>query len=420
MLRTRFILGLLCLIVGLPVIAQGQSNQFTPYERLYMVCYDPDVTPITRYGDVCSWMEGANDLHKETSGQYIADLVMSPDGTKIAYRELPNDFVSAFMREEYPVYVTSGFVTEDDDTSETIWRRAYEWGQYPTNVGIMDLATLQTTTVAEQDIPADADEWVYQQRYAPVWSPDSTQFAWLEYDLTTESYDGRIMRYDTRTNSVEIVASHQSLGWADAGETTTSDLLGWGDVIIYPNFNAGVHDQNTNSSFGQVLSFYDETGSLSDTSVSFFANFEDRYTGFKLVLYNDEWRIAIHYPNLGWVLYDPLLDSYEQIDNSPYLQAITGGDWRGYPVDEESYPNRYEWQTPETLPDDFHFYGSTLIDPSGVPIWLTGNGYSRFIDGEFQPLAFQHENLVISQLVWMPTVWRIEGKSTPIEKTVSP
>lgn len=420
-MKTGLLLSLLCLLSTIAMPAQGQSNQFTPYERLYMVCYDPDENIFTNYGDICSWAEGETDVRQETSGKYIGDLVISPDGTKIAYLELPDEFVSAFIREEYPVYAASGFTINEDTTPESMWNAAYRWGQYSTNIGIMDLSTSQTMTVGEQDIPADADEWVYQKRYLPVWSPDSTQFAWLEYDLATESYDGRIIRYDTRTNSVEIVASHQSLGWADGGQTTTSDLLGWGSVIIYPNFNAGVYDQDVDSSFGQVLSFYDETGALSRTPISFFANFEDRFTGFELVLYQDEWRIAIHYPNLGWVLYDPLTDSYEQVDTIPYLQSITGGDWRGYLANTVPYPDQYEWETSETLPDDFNFSMPAAIDPKGIPIWSTENGLARFMAGEFQVLAFQDDTrLTIGQMVWMPIVWRIDGEATSIEKTVSP
>lgn len=419
-MKTRFILGLLCLLVVLPVPVQGQSNQFIPYERLYMVCYDPDVNPLSNYGDICSWVEGETDLRPETSGEYLGDLVMSPDGTKIAYLELPDDFVSAFMQGDYPIYVTSGFVFEDDDTPETIWNAAYHWDQYSTNVGVMDLSTSQTLTVAEQDTPPDADEWVYQKRSLPVWSTDSTQFAWLEFDLTTESFDGRIMRYDTRTNSVEIVETRQSVGWADGGQFSMPDLLGWGDVIAYPSFNAGVYDENVDSGFGAILFTYDETGSLPSHPISFFANFEDRSTSVKLVLHNDEWRIAIHYPNLGWVLYDSLMDSYIQVDNQPYLQSINGVGWRGYLIDTVTYPQQYEWETSETLPDDFNLALPTAIDPNGSPIWLTDDGFSRFIDGEFQQLPFQHDNVVISHLVWMPIILRIEGEGTPIEKTVSP
>ena len=416
-MKIRLIWGLLCFLLPLMSV---QGQEFAPYERLYMVCYDAEVNPVFHFGEICSWAEGESELRQETFGQYMGDLVISPDGTKIAYLELPPDYVSALQRNEDPTQATQVVVVEEK-TTEHIWNAAYVLDRYPTNVGIMELSTSETVTLTEQDLPPDADEWVFQHRSLPVWSPDSTQFAWLERDLTTDSFAARIMRYDTRTNSVEIVASRQSFGYVDGGNFSLPDLLGWGNVISYKVFSLGVYDESVDSSFGEILVAYDETGKLSNEPISYFANFEDSFTSSRLVLHGDEWRLAIHYPNLGWVLYAPLTNSYTQVDSPPYLAAITDGGWRGYLVDTLVYPPVYEWQSPETLPEDFDFGIPSAIDPNGIPIWSTENGLSRFLDGEFQRLSFQRrENGVIGQAVWMPTVWHIEGEATPIEKTVSP
>lgn len=407
-----FVLACLFAVHILPV--QSQESLFTPYERLYTVCYNPETNPFAPFGDLCSWTDGETTLRQETTGQYISELVISPDGTKIAFLTLPEELVQDMQNGNYPIYVTSGFVFEEDDTLAEIWRSAYQWGQYSTNVGILDLETSEFLIVAEQNIPPEADEWSHRQRTQPVWSPDSTQFAWIDTG-------GNILRYDTRTESVELVAERQPIGWCDAGQCSFSGLIGWGDVIMYGSFNAGVYPDDVDSSFGTLLFTYDESGVMTSNPITYITNYEDRYTAIRIAHYEDQWRIAIHYLNLGWVLYDPFSDTYTHVDDIPYLQSITGEGWQGYLVDTVAYPERYEWVAGELLPDDFNFHMPTTMDPAGTPLWHTADGLSRIIDGEFQPLAFATDTtLVANQAVWMPMIWQLDGEDTLIEKTVNP
>ena len=117
---------------------------------------------------------------------------MSPDGASVVYLSLPETFVEAAQRGEDPTFGL---------------------GSPPTNIWLMDLTKplddpARFVRVADQitGLPADSDGSDMQRRSLPVWSPNSTQFAWLELDYFSTAFSGRIMIYDTHTRTTHIAA----------------------------------------------------------------------------------------------------------------------------------------------------------------------------------------------------------------------
>lgn len=404
---------LLGAFAGLNPAAAQDPPAFVPYQTLVMTCVDApaddEIPLLALYGEVCTWSPGAADIHYETSGVYATNMVMSPDGRYVLVMVLSAEFVAGLLRGEDP---TGGS------------------GPLPVDFALLDLSAApddpaRFRLIIDQNTlrPSAAEEGL-QRRSTPVWSPDSTRFAWVELDPIPGVFSGRLVTYEIRTETVAIIARRLSLGWADAGEWDVPGLIGWGSVLVYSSWNAGVYGDDFNNSFGEVLDLFTPEGYRAGFPITYFANFEDRLSA-KVWVQNDErGQLALYYPNLGWVLYDPATHDQSLLTTPPFRQAITGTGWRatwGDPgASYAEYPDRVVWQGTGDLPAEVAARPPLTFDPAGTPVWRNEAGDILTLrDGALVPLL-PATDATLRVLVWTPAVWRTDGLSTPLEPRLTP
>lgn len=413
---SRVIIALfgLWLLAGSILPAAGQDNSgFVPYQRLVMLRVDPardnsaSYGMTASYGDLYSWAPGESELFRETTYGYNDAPVMSPDGSKVVYLSLPVEYVDPLLRGE----------------------KLSMGGPLPTNIWLMDLTTLpgdpaRFVRIADQitGLPTDTNGTELQRRSRPVWSPDSTQIAWLELDYLSTAFSGRIMIYDTRTGITQTAARDVSLGYADAGQWDVPNLAGWGSVIAHSTSNAMVYPDLPNGGFGTLLALYTSAGNSSKQAISYFATTEDQFTELKWVMHRSEWWLALHYSQSGWIVLDPIRNTYEQLTNPPFIRAITGDGWTGQSVSFDS--PQLNWQ----------HNGMSIIDgppggqpqtfsPAGSPIWVMAEDgrLLTFEQYDLQPLALPtNDGWLVTAAAWTPMVWVTDGAGTITAPQVVP
>jgi hypothetical protein len=396
----RIVLGLLLCLSAMSTAAQ---ETFVPYERLVMMRYDPAREEFQGYGDLYSWQPGETLLFRETTYGYNDRPILSPDGTKLVYLSLPQEFVSG-------------------NVDMTMWN-----GPYPTNIWLMDLTTApgdadRFTRIADQEtgLPLDADERTWQRRSQPVWSPDGSQLAWVELDMINTAFSGRVMIYDTRSGRTEIAASGVSLGYADAGHWNIPNLVGWGSEIAHISTNAGVYPNHPKNSFGTLLDTFDIRGMLSSTPISYFDSYEDQLSDVRMVLHNQMWTVGLNYLDEEWVVYDSINNTYQQLQNPPYLKAARGIRWTGHPV--SGAPLVFQWRHNGILVNDLPSYEPVTFTPDGSPVWVNEAGELLTVEDDVvQPLLPPTDDtLRVMFAVWTPSIWTTDGKSTYVTPTIVP
>lgn len=390
--------------------AAGQDSAFNPYQQLVLLCVDTTQVEFTYYGDICTWSSDDDDLIRETTLRYANTLTMSPDGTKLAYTFLPEFFVEASQRGEDLTFGT---------------------GPLPASVGVMDLTASPSTPdrfniIADQEpwSPEDAEDTALQRRSAPRWLPDSTQLAWIELDIESSGFSGRIMVYDTHTETTSIVARGINLGYGDAGMWGVPPVLGWSSVIAHTSVNAGVYPQDTDGSgFGTVLDVYDLEGNRTGTAIEYFADLDDRLVSTVWLLHQEGWQLGLNYTQTGWLVFDPVEQTFGLLANPPYIQAVTGEGWEGHVLSlDTSQPVRIDWQHDKFAADDVNLGVPHTFDPDGNPIWLDRDGQIvRLHEGNLEPVVLpEHEGLRIVSVVWTPYAWLTDGNASDIQPAVAP
>lgn len=155
---------LLLILIGVVIISSGASAQ-EPEQILVWIDGDfawyslsqRSITPIT--------ISGQNDFP-----------VISPDGTLIAYRIIPQDAAD---------------LLQDDEALPV---------QLPNDIALMNLDSLQSETITRQ--PSVGNQFIIRSR--PVWSPDGRFLVWAEVRLPEEVY--MLMIRDTATETIEEIS----------------------------------------------------------------------------------------------------------------------------------------------------------------------------------------------------------------------
>ena len=146
----------------------------------------------------------------------VSNPVLSPEGTRIAYRQASQLGLDALDRVQ-----AEGEIAEID---------------LPADIIVLDLATDEAATIATQ--PSDASLFVAGVpdkaivRSAPAWSPDGQRLAWTEFDFGVDV--PRLMIYDlsASTTSVLLPAINTPITQGRSPE------IRWGNGVFIINLSA--------------------------------------------------------------------------------------------------------------------------------------------------------------------------------------
>lgn len=388
------------LALGLMLSPAAAQGDIQPFQRILLLIAGANNTGrFEGFGDIYSWQPGEAALTRETTYGYNDAPVISPDGTKAVYLSVASSYIEA---------VASG----NDPT--------FGNGPLPTNVWLMYLTLplndpLRFVRIADQTtaMPLGAGDDLLVPRSRPVWSPDSAVVAWVERDVMAQSFSGRLITYDTRNGGVNILAEGLSLGFGDAGNWGVPALTGWGSHLAYTSVNAGVYPEPDSAGFGTTLDLIGANGGVTSLPVSYFNNMVDELTDLRWVQHNGQWRVAMQYPNLGWVILDAATGSYELLQSPPFARGIVDTGWTVRPSASGA---GLDWYTPDGTLTVIGSEAPDTFTPSGVPIFIAPDGrLGTFGDGSIPTIPAGLSALAIT---WIPATWLTDGMASPIQPSI--
>jgi hypothetical protein len=167
--RGLFFTLIIALLFMLPASAQIPANKLFAYSN----------------GDLWTWFMGGNP-EQITTWAYNSGPLLAPDERFIAYLSISTEGVEE---------INAG--------------QAYPFmGTPPTNIWIMDTATLLAEKIVDQ-------ENYPTLRGIPAWSPSGREIAWIEYVQNTQVT--RLLVYDMDTRRSTILNENVNAGFQDGG-----------------------------------------------------------------------------------------------------------------------------------------------------------------------------------------------------------
>ncbi len=396
------------------LIPTNAQAEFTPFERLYFMRVTEN--PYDAYNpttNLYSMKPGDDAPIQETTGGRDHAPILSPNGRYLVYTAYPPLIAAALER------------------GEDVYSDYFCCGPYPTELFLIDLTkphddptriTQITEPLTISELTPDRSPYHYNSE--PIWSPDGTRFAWVEY------FQGsRILMVDTRTGDIRTITSSVNAGYGDGSDWGVERMEGWGSGIARTYTAPGIHATEIDGSFGVMLEIFSEAdgGGALGHAITYLTSQTDEYDYWLTwVEYGGEWRVLIYYTESGFVLYDPLTGTFEALRELPVFESINGGGWQGVilpdpaPLNPRLGNQRVEWrvngaalaaQPPETL-------RFTTFDPAGVPLFVEDDTRTLvYWDAERGATTPVFPQTDVGAAEWVPGVWRVTGETTPIEQT---
>lgn len=205
------------------------------------------VTPllILMQGDYWAWQPETGTLEQRTTWGYHERPVLSPDGTRIAFRSLAA--ISVAQAKSANTVFTS---------------------DRPSNNWVMDRATGPAVEIAGQladatfDNPNGFDAAIIRSH--PAWTTDSAALIWTELEATGSAM--RAVRYDFATASTDVIMTGLSIGFQDAGLNLPNVDVGADGIRQQIPFT--YIDDALPTGGGSILRQYDLNGNLIDETVA--------------------------------------------------------------------------------------------------------------------------------------------------------
>jgi hypothetical protein len=357
---------------------------------------------ISQYGQLFTWSGYLGDAPQPLStcqpeGEQIrSQLLLSPDGTRIAFKTWDRVSVEAVEREG-----------------------GIGGGDLYGNIWICDLTTGTLKQAANQPMntslltPGVPDLGVV--RSIPSWSPDGTSLAWseLRYPIEGDAIN-HLVTYNIEADSITPVAD-----FPISGVPVPIDPK-WGSAGIAVHLANLINPDDTDFSSQMVV--YDTLGNiLSSTTLQ---SEGDVMWDYEWVSDSDQSFIAVLYHSGEWQLIDPFTGSTRMLEPgavveifnpvmpygaSAYVVTYSGTD---LPIGFEwfaVYPNN---TSGEALIDSLEFQGNLMQhpipSPDGQSVFYQSDLVYRWQNGEILPAQIPSApDDPFASAVWTPTAWRI-------------
>lgn len=284
-----------------------------------------------------------------TTSGYNYSPILSPDGQKLAFNSIPPE---SLVRQSQGEYV----------------------GDAIFNINIMDIATAESTLIADQ-VNARPEGIL---RSSPTWSPDSTRLLWAEFNGNTQTFQ----TYDLNTGVTSIFADNLTVMVGDA------DMVGFSQIEWSEGGIATMILDYTTAEVSRNLEIYNP-----DTGAVRAYNFPIELWGFKWVNYQGRELILLDGEN-RFELFDPATGASSALNSPPHLKSkFADNSFSLFQVVTNENPRTLEWYVDDGLSETPTGYtgwtmptlssdGFTLAwhDEDGVSIWQSDIGETKLAD----------------------------------------
>ena len=349
---------------------------------------------ILQNGDLWSWTPGSAAPAQLTTWGYISQPALAPGGGRIAYNAWASATVNALAQGQLA------------------------GGVIPSNIAVLDLATSQAQTIAEQ--PAGASlgaDGAWQNaimRGKPAWSPDGGRLAWSELEAPANVY--RLVVYDLATGATSVLVPSLPVPYADAGNIPVHQVQ-WGQTGI------SVHTVAVNAESGDFeerLTIYDASGALVAEHLIGSASTEFTLLHAWMSAEAGE-TIGLLYPSGKQFMLDPRSGEQQEMPAPPELvSASATGPSAALILAPNSEPESDEraiWflVTPDRTSSealDTTGYPTTevvAISPDGLSAAFVGEQVQVWANGVVQtvPGAADASETGATAVLWGPQTWRV-------------
>lgn len=382
---------LLILLAGLGIIfpyavpAHAQAENIALGKIIYLQHDDTYETAWDWYGDFWSYLPGDAEPVRHTTWGHNDLPILSPDGRYVAYLS-----VSTFYLD---------LMNAGDDLALS--------GTPKMNVWIWDLTTGEFTRIANQPADADsADDGIHRSR--PVWSPDSTKLAWVEFNFSSDEPSSPLMVYELATGATDVWYEGLSAGFQDAGFYPPNGLR-WGTFLSWHYFTFGLGEDGSRG--GYIIEFFAPNERVAAHEIQYIDEPGPTFQNAEWVDYNGQPMIGLQYDGSGWQILDPATGNKQALENPPQLHTASDAGMRLVPdatagwlaVGDTAFP----------ISDPTTRTVSAALSPDGTAIAaINAIGRGVIFDraegiGDLPP-GGREENLIA--VVWSPMVWQATGK----------
>ena len=332
------------------------------------------------------WASYPTGLVRLSFSGYANRPALSPSGGQIAYPVIDQIGIQALQ-------TTGGLVSE-----------------LPSNIVLQDLTTQAATPIATQPEGATFNAGEPARaivRSAPAWSTDGGALAWTE-DAAPESVRSLVV-YTPASATAQVLAADLPL---QAGFQQTLPVRWGGGGIALHSITAVAEATAAQPTIDTFLIYSPQGALLASATVTPAAG---EY------VYDFQWisdagvdKLGVIYSTGRWDIIDPATGAVTALVGSPELYSLSAPDGLSVVFGVTSLPNGavFTWrvgQTPLAYTGPLEWLS---ISPSGDGLAYASQGLAyTWRDGVTEPVYGTNDyNMVVSDVVWGPTGWRVAGQ----------